>query len=287
MPEKILKWFIPYVMIQSLGFYFAKNSLNYSSPYVFMAMRYLLAAGLLLFFSRRVLVNKWTGTIAAFTSFSTLTWILGLRYVSPGDSAVLNSTGPLFAIPLAVVIVRERPVIWEVIGALVGFSGVLIYSVTLSHGSLLEGTVLSLLAAMTWACFSVLFRKTRNEDPASIVGSQYLLGSVPFIFGALLFSSVQINQNFLIDLVYTAVPGGAVQLYLWNRMLQVEDVAKITTMTFAIPALTTAIQSLETVALPNPTAIVGALVMFVGVYISSRSRLAKSRRIDEKKKMMT
>jgi drug/metabolite transporter (DMT)-like permease len=267
-----LKWFVPFVLIQSLGFYFAQNSLEYSSPFVFMALRYLIGAGFLIAISRKLLVNKWSITIAAVSALSTATWILGLQYVSPGDSAVLSSTGPLFAIPFAVLILSEKPLRWEIVGTLVGFSGVVLYSFTLSHGSLLEGALLTLVSAASWALFSVLFRKTRKEEPAAVVGSQYLLGSVPFIILAVFFPGVHFVPNFFIDLAFMAIPGGAVQLYLWNRMLQIQDVAKVTTMTFAIPALTIGFQTLITESIIGPTAAAGALMMFAGVYVSYRSK---------------
>ncbi len=273
MPDNILKWFVPYVVIQSFGFEFAKDSLNYSSPFFFMALRYLIAAGILLSFSRRVLLNRSTAIIAAITFLSTIAWILGLSYVSPGDSSVLNSTSPLFAIPLALLFLHEKPLPLETVGAAVGFLGVVIYSTTLSHGSLLEGVVLSLIAASTWAAFSVLFRKSRKEDSASLVGTQYLLGSLPFLLLSVFYHNAEFNQNFFIDLTYMAIPGGAVQLFLWNKMLKVETVAKITTLTFAIPALTVAVQSVQTFALPSSVSILGAGVMFLGIYISNRSKL--------------
>lgn len=272
MQSWVIKWFVPFVVIQSLGFYFAQNSLEYSSPYMFMSFRYLIGAAFLIAFSKKILVTKWSIAIAAVTSLSTATWILGLQYVSPGDSAVLSSTGPLFAIPFAVLILSEKPLRWEIVGAIVGFAGVVLYSFTLSHGSLLEGALLTLVSAATWAMFSVLFRKTRNENPAAVVGSQYLFGSVPFIILAVFFPGVQFVPNFFIDLAFMAIPAGAVQLYLWNRMLQIQDVAKMATMTFAIPALTIAFQALITRSFIGPIAAAGAILMFAGVYVSYRSK---------------
>jgi drug/metabolite transporter (DMT)-like permease len=269
----VLRLFIPYVLVQTLGFYFAKNSLQFSSPFAFIAFRFLIAAGFLIIFSRRILLTKWSVAIAAATFVSTLTWFIGLQYVSPGDSSVLSSTGPLFAIPFALAILSERASILEVAGALIGFFGVLVYSLTLTHGSLLEGAILTLISSATWALFSTLFRKTRNEDPATVVGSQYLLGSVPFVVLAFFYPGVQYSQPFFyVDLLFMAIPAGAVQLYLLNRMLQIEDVAKISTMAFAIPALTIIVQSFLISAIPSAISIAGALMMFVGVYVSYRSK---------------
>jgi drug/metabolite transporter (DMT)-like permease len=273
LPNGYLKFLIPYVIIQSFSYGFAKDSLTFGSPFVFMGLRYLLGGGILVLAVRKLTLNKNTLLISTFTVISTLTWIGGLEYVSPGDSAVLSSTLPLFAIPIAILVLKERPVIWEIVGLVIGFAGVLIYSISLSHGSLLVGALSTLASSASFAIFSVLFRRARNENPASIVGSQYIIGSLFLFMGSIFYHQIHLVEGFYIDLVYMAVPAAAIQLYLWNRMLASENVAKITTMIFAIPVLTVAVQSVETFVFPSIVALFGVVVIFAGIYISSRSRL--------------
>ncbi|MBI3116211.1 MAG: EamA family transporter [Thaumarchaeota archaeon] len=95
---KILKLLIPYIFIGAFTFQFAKQGLDYSSPYVFMGIRYLIAALILLLISRKLVFSRNIIPVALSFSASSLFWILGLEYVTPGDSAVLNYTMPLFAI---------------------------------------------------------------------------------------------------------------------------------------------------------------------------------------------
>jgi len=154
---------------------------------------------------------------------------------------------------------------------------VVIYSFTLAHGSLLIGVLLSLESAVTWATFSVLFRKSRAEDSASLVGSQYLFGSITFIVLSIPFHNLDPTPRFFVDFLYLAIPGGAVQLYVWNSLLKVETVARMSTITFAIPALTVAIQAVETLSLPDPLSVFGALVMFFGIYVANRGRTQETK----------
>ncbi len=266
---RILKWFLPYVLIQSFQFQFAKDSLQYSSPFVTMAIRYLVAGSILLAVSRSITRDKYVFAIAAFTSGSTMFWILGLQYVSTGDSAVLSYSTPLFAIPAAAIFLNEKTTKWGIVGALVGFSGVTIYASTLVHGSLLVGAIFSLLGTICWVGFSTLFRKVKHFEPFSLVGTQFLIGSIPFLVGSIFFRSVNFTGNYLFDVIYVAVPGGALQYFLWYAMVRVEKLDKITTMTFAIPASTVAIQSVEYMQFPNPISILGAAIMFVGIYLSN------------------
>lgn len=128
---KILKLLIPYIFIAAFTFQFAKQGLDYSSPYVFIGIRYLIAALILLLISRKLVFNRNIIPVALSFSASSLFWILGLQYVTPGDSAVLNYTMPLFAILGAVLLLGEKPLRTEVAGVLIGFVGIGIYAAPL------------------------------------------------------------------------------------------------------------------------------------------------------------
>lgn len=269
---KFLKLFIPYVFIGAFQFQFAKEGLNYSSPYIFMGIRYLIAALILLLISRRLVLNKNILPVALSFSASSLFWILGLEYVTPGDSAVLNYTMPLFAILGAILILGEKPLRREIVGVLTGFLGILIYAVPLYHGSLLAGAILSLVGAITWGTYSVFLKRLRNEDSSAVVGTAFLIGSIPFLIGSIPYHNVQFTDGFLIDLAYVSVIGGAISLFLWNGMLKMERIGRVTTMVFAVPATTLGIQSIETLSAPSLVSIVGSIVMFVGIFVSYMRR---------------
>ncbi len=269
MAGSIFKWFIPYVLLSSFNYPVAKDGLNYASPFLFMAMRYLLAAGILMAVGRRLTLSRETVILGLVTSASSFFWILGLTVVSAGDSAVLSYTMPLFAIPLAALLLKERPMTVEVAGALVGFSGVAVYSLALAHGSLLVGVAYTLLNAFFWGAYSVYLRKLKAEDPISVAGTQFLIGSVPLILASFFNPRVSFAQGFVFDIFYMGVLGGAVQLFMWNSMLRVERVGRLTTMAFAVPAAAVAIQSVESSTFPALTSIVGATLMFAGIYLAN------------------
>ena len=272
MAGSIVKWFVPYVLLASLNYPIAKDGLNYSSPFLFMAMRYILAAGILIAIGRRLVIKRGTVILGLVASISTFFWILGLGIISPGDSAVLSYTMPLFAIPLAVLLLKERPMLLEVAGALVGFAGVAVYSITLSHGSLVSGLVFTLINAFFWGAYSVYLRRLKAEDPISVLGTMFLVGSNPLLLASGFDLRLNVTPEFIFDLSYMSVLGGAVQLFLWNSMLRVERVGRLTTMAFAVPATAVAIQSIESYAFPALASIVGASLMFLGIYMANRNR---------------
>jgi drug/metabolite transporter (DMT)-like permease len=268
--SSILRWFVPYVLVASLQYQFTKDGLNYASPFVLMSFRYVII-GLVFFFvgGRKIPIDKDSLLVAIFSCLSSILWAIGLGSVSPGDSAVLSYTMPLFSIPLAFLIVKERISPRELAGAFIGFGGIVAYSITLHHGSQLLGALYTILGAIFWGAYSVYYRKLRSREPTPILTTQFLLGSVPLLIGALFFPKLVITNNLLIDLVYIVIFTGIVQFYLWNGLLRRGRVGQITTLAFAVPALTILIDFLRNVATPSALSILGAALMFAGIFIST------------------
>jgi drug/metabolite transporter (DMT)-like permease len=268
----LVKWFVPYVLVASFQYQFAKNGLEYASPFVLMGLRYIVVG---IFFyvvgGRRLRIDKDTVKIAVFASLSTALWAVGLQYVSPGDSAVLSYTMPLFSIPIAYLALRERATLREIIGALVGFSGVTLYSLTLNHGSLLIGAIFTVLNAVFWAAYSVYYRKLRDSDPVPILTTQFFIGSIPFIIGSFFLPKFVLTGDLFWDLIYIIVFTGIIQYYLWNALLRRGRVGRITTMAFAVPATSIVIDSVLSSSLPGYLSVAGAVVMFLGIFLSSWS----------------
>ncbi len=269
----LLRWYLPYVAIASIQYQFTKDGLNYASPFVLMAGRYLLV-GIVFFFlgGRKVPLDGEALKVAFFASISTLFWAVGLEYISPGDSAVLSYTMPLFSIPIAYFLINEKVSLREVLGATVGFSGVILYSITLAHGSVLFGAILTVLNAIFWATYSVYYRKLKDRDPAPVLTTQFFVGAIPFVIGALFFPKVDPTLNFIADFTYIVLFMGVFQYFLWNKLLRLGRVGKITAMAFAVPATSIFIDAVLASKLPPPLSILGAGTMFAGIFIASWQR---------------
>ena len=285
--ESILKWFFPYLCIASLQYQFTKDGLNYASPFVLMAGRYLLV-GMMFYFigGRKIPLDRDALKVAFYASISTLLWAVGLQYVSPGDSAVLSYTMPLFSIPIAYFSIKERVSQREVLGAIVGFSGVIIYSLTLTHGSILFGAILTIINAIFWATYSVYYRKLKNRDTAPVLTTQFLVGAIPFVIGSILFPRINPTVNFFVDFAYIVIFMGLFQYFLWNKLLRLGRVGKITTMAFAVPATSIFIDAVLTSELPALLSILGAGIMFIGIFIASWQRDSSRREIIQPQKQV-
>ena len=269
----LAKWLVPYVFVASLQYQFTKDGLSYASPFVLMTFRYVFT-GIAFYFlgGRKIPLDRDAIFVAGFSSASTLLWAVGLSYVSAGDSAILSYTMPLFSIPIAFAVIREKVLRRELLGALVGFSGVVFYSFTLDHGSQTAGAFFTLVGAVFWAAYSVYYRKLRNRDPIPILTTQFLVGSIPGAIGSVFYPQISLGISLLIDLVYIVLFSGVVLFVLWNGLLRRGRVGRITTMAFAVPAMTILIDSIRSLTLPSSLAVIGGVLMFVGVFIANWSR---------------
>ena len=194
---------IPYVIIASLQYSFAKDGLRYADPLTFMAGRYLIGAFATFLYARsfRLRVNRDTVLLSLFTAASTLLWIYGLQRVSPAQSAVLSFTMPLFAIPITHMVLNERASRLGWAGTLLGFAGVTVYGLSLAqNGATLLGALLTIGNAVFWASYTVYYRKTRSQEAAATVGTQLLIAGALFAVFAPITFAVNVTPEFLLDL---------------------------------------------------------------------------------------
>jgi drug/metabolite transporter (DMT)-like permease len=193
-----------------------------------------------------------------------------LEYVSAADSAVLSYTMPLFSIPLSSVILSEKPTIGEWGGAVVGFVGVLVYSFALLSQTLTGlGGILTLLNAFFWAMFIVYFRKLKNQEPTVTVATQLLFVALILLVLVPLDYKLMVTPNFLFDLAYLSIVGGAVAFYLWNGIVRLQRIGKASTLVYLVPVAATLVQIVQTSVIPDIVALIGLVLMILGLYLSN------------------
>ena len=270
-PKTVL-YVVPYILISTFQYSIAQDGLKYSSPFLLMALRYLIGSLILFGVARsfRPIVNKDTVLLAILTSGSGCFWMLGLEYVSTSESAVLSYTMPLIAIPLSSLILAEKASHREWAGATVGFVGVLVYSFVVFENQTLSvlGAVLTVLNAFFWAMYTIYFRKLRNQEPTTTVATQLLFGAMLFLLITPLGYRVELTPHFWFDLTYLSVLSAAAALLLWNALARLDEVGKTSTLIYSTPIAVTAVQCVETSSLPPPVSLIGMCLMIFGIYIA-------------------
>ena len=265
---KELKFLLPYVVFTAFSYFFAKDGLVFASPFVFMGLRYLIAGAMLLSISRRIILTKSLLFLSVVTVTSTVFWAYGLLYVSPSESAVLSYSMPLFSLPIAFLLVSEKPSRMEILGIVIGFAGVLIYGIPLFSGFTLVGMVLTVINAFFWGTFTVFYRKFKDQDPVAVNATQFIVGAGIMLALSPLDFHLRITTGFLIDLAWMGTLGGALQFLLWNYMIRISKVNRITVLAFSVPIFTVVLEAFMTSRIPGIFSIAGVAVMFTGISLS-------------------
>ena len=53
-------------------------------------------------------------------------WVTSIQIIGPSQAAIIGSTSPLFAVPLSVLILHERPTRWTLVGTFLAVAGVIL-----------------------------------------------------------------------------------------------------------------------------------------------------------------
>jgi len=264
-------YIISYVFFVALQYQFAKNALLYASPSIFMTLRFAVAASVafVLAGSSRPTLNFDTVLLGVFTWVSSALWILGLESVSPSQSAVVSYTMPFFAIPFSRLLLGEKETPMQWVGTVIGFSGTLVYGLELSNtGATMVGGVLTAGSAVFWALFTVYYRKLKEQNILLTVGTQCLISALLFSAMTPFDLKIRLTESFYLDLGFVSLLGGLGAFVLWNAMAKIQPIGRLTTLAFAVPAVTIVLQSLETVTTPPLPSLVGLSLMFLGIYVS-------------------
>ena len=272
---KVIRYLIPYVFISSFNYYFAKEALESASPIVFNLIRYLISSAIFLSLTRKIIFNRDVLQLAIYTTSSSILWAFGLEYVTPSESAVLSYTMPLFSIPIALIVLSEIPTKMEIIGLIIGFTGVILYGLPLVHGFTLFGAIITIINAIFWAAYTVFYRKLRNYDPLVVNASQFTIGSGILLALLPLSYEVNFNTQFAYGITYTSLAGGALAFFLWNMMIKVEKIPKVVVLSFSVPITTTVIEYILYHNSPFPIQLFGISLMFLGILISRVKSLSK------------
>jgi len=153
---------------------------------------------------------------------------------------VITYTQPLFVFCLAVSILKEKVVAIRLLGAIMGFVGVVTLLHSKTDSSTIHSTFVMTLGAFLWAIAIVYYKKYLSHVD-SLVTSFLQLS-----FGALVLSLISLLTNsfflpehieYLWIVLYASVGSSAVGLVVWLFLLKQEDAVIVSGSTFIIPVV--------------------------------------------------
>ncbi len=263
------------------------------SPVEIMFYRLILAVVALLIVSpprlskvkldRLTLRDEWK-TMAAGLCGVTLYFLfqnIALSYTLAANVSVLISVAPLFTALVSRLFLNEKLKANFFLGFTAAITGIILIafngSVVLKLNPL--GDLLSILAALVWACYSVLIKKISAQQSSMLTvtakvffyGFLFLLPTLPFFDFHLGLERLAILPN-LFNLIFLGVVASAICFFTWNYAVHLLGPVKTSVYIYIVPIITITASVLvlhETVTL---VAGIGMTLILIGMVLSEREK---------------
>ena len=182
-------------------------------------------------------------TVSAFqTVIQYIFFYLGLALTTGVKGTVTSGSGAFFAVLIASLIFKqEKLTAKKIIACIIGFAGIVVInfnglSLTSEITDLL-GVGAVLLSTVSNSFSSVLIKRfSKDEDPVTISGYQFIVGGIFMIIVGLLFGGkINLADTYgVMVLVYLALLS-AVAYSLWGILLKHNPVSRVTVFNFTTP----------------------------------------------------
>ena len=160
------------------------------------------------------------------TTVSTGLLVVGVSWVPAGLASLLSSTMPLFMVLLAGPALGERASRRAVAGTVIGFGGTALIAVPAVRGDTSPlGVVFMILAALTWASGSVIYKRhdLSAVHPMMLVGVQLWMSAIGLGVVAIPLEglgSTRMTWDFAVALAWLSLVGLALVFSLWAEILR-------------------------------------------------------------------
>jgi drug/metabolite transporter (DMT)-like permease len=167
----------------------------------------------------------------------------GMTMTQSHVSAIIQASGPVFTIILAVLILKETLGRNKVLGTIIALSGTLLLvsgSGSDLFGSTSFGNLLVLMSAISYAISSIMSKKILHKyDPLCAATLSMLLGTIVLIVLMIFESPAQkvpliSTEGWIIILILAMLPG-ALALLIWYSILKTTEVSRIILFIYLIP----------------------------------------------------
>lgn len=267
------------VLIWGVNFVAIDIGLKDVPPLLFVAMRFVLVAIPAIFFVKRPGIG-WrqvllVGAFLSFGQFVLLYLALALG-LPPGLSSLLAQTQIVFTVVVSSLLLREHPSRRQVIGILIGMSGLAVVVIGHSYASPWLPVLVALSSALSWAIGNVLARRARASSGLSLVVWSALVVPVPAFGLALLLNGAPVVLSALAHLslaailstVYTAVFASLVGYTIWNSLLTRYPTSAVVPFTLLVPIVGIATAAIVFHEQPALTELIGGAIMLGGLAVA-------------------
>jgi drug/metabolite transporter (DMT)-like permease len=200
-----------------------------------------------------------------------------LTYTTSMNAALVNSINPAVIVLFSALLLKEKISFQHLIGLLISLFGVLL---VLTKGQLQEifhlsynkGDLLMILAILVWTFYSIIGKKLKNIPTISATAVSVLLGLIliaPFALGSGL--TLDLSNQAIVGIIYIGIFPSVGSFIFWNISLRHINASQAGIYLNLI-AVFTAILSLILGQNITVVQILGGLLVFTGVYLTSKKK---------------
>ena len=241
-----------FVALWSTGFVGAKYGLPYADPFIFLAVRVLIAA-VILFAVAAIMKSSIAIGASAITRSSAIGFFLHACYLGgvffsiskglpAGVAAVVTSLQPVLVSLLAVKVLGEQLRRRQIVGLVLGLIGVVLVLGPSFEASIPVSGVIGILVALVGSTTATLLQKKIGADVPLIAGTayQYLASGLILAIAAVATGGthIQWSGKFILAFIWliAVLSVGAILLLLW--LLNQGSAASVSSLFYLIPPAT-------------------------------------------------
>lgn len=241
-----------FVLLWSTGFVGAKYGLPYADPFIFLATRVLIAAavlfGIAALTKSPIAIGAQAIKRSALIGFFLHACYLGgvffaiSKGLPAGVAAVVTSLQPVLVSVLAVRVLGEKLKVKQVIGLLLGLTGVVLVLGPSFEAEIPMIGIIAILVALIGSTTATLLQKRIGSGIPIVAGTAYqYLGSGVVLLAVAAISggtSIQWNGKFILAFVWliAVLSVGAILLLLW--LLNTGSAASVSSLFYLVPPAT-------------------------------------------------
>lgn len=203
---------------------------------------------------------------------------IALTYTMASNVGVIISVAPFFTAILTHLFIKgeEKLRINFFLGFAVAMVGIFLISF---NGSKLElnpmGDLLALLAALVWACYSVLTKKISSYGYNTILTTRRVfIYGILFMIPALFLFDFELgftrfsNPVYLLNIVYLGLGASALCFVTWNFAVKVLGAVKTSIYIYMVPVITIVTSALILKEPLTILSVIGTLLAIIGLFLS-------------------
>jgi drug/metabolite transporter (DMT)-like permease len=203
----------------------------------------------------------------------------GTKLSTAANASLVTSTTPAFVFIFAAILLSERITTNRLLALLLATAGVIVVidprKIALST-SFFWGNLCLVVAALTWALYSVLIRKVARDTSILTTTLIAFIGGLPVClplssWELLVFGSGKITLGVITGILFIGIVSTALAMYLWNYAFIMLDAGTASLTFFAQPVIATILSVTFLKSQITPAFYIGGILIAIALLISSKA----------------